>query len=121
MAPFTLKGPGAHGTAGIRIVVLPANATALLIKLGCRLRVRVAGCRAAAGGHRGVGAAGVAGLARTGIPILVSGLVEGDGPRGVIICNGLPMAPLAIERPAGVRIVVLAQRGGSPLIVRFRD
>lgn len=121
MAPFTLKGSGAHRTTRVRIIVLARIIGIVLIKLGRWLRVRVAGCRAAAGGHRGVGTARVASLARTGIPILVSGLVEGDNPRGVIICNGLPMAPLAIERPAGVRIVVLARRGGSPLIVRFRD
>lgn len=57
MAPFALKRPGAHGTAGIGIVVLARNTTGLLIQLSRRLRVGVAGCRAAAGGHRGMASA----------------------------------------------------------------
>lgn len=57
MAPFALKGTGAHGTAGISVVVLARNATAILIQLGRWLRVRMAGCRPATGGYRGMAAA----------------------------------------------------------------
>lgn len=120
MAPFALKRPGSiHGRASqIRVVVLARNVTALLIKLRGRFRMRVAGCRAAAGGHRGVcNAIGVARLACAAIPLLVGGLVKGHRPRNIFTGNGLGMAPFTIEWSAGVGVVVLARRGGSPLIM----
>lgn len=122
MAPFTLKGTRTHRAARVRVVVMTRFVAAFLVGLRGCLRMRVARSRPAARRHGGVGAAGVARFARAAVPALVRGLVECHGPRGVIVGRGqgLGMAPFTIERPEGVRVVVLARGCGAPHVMRFR-